>query len=123
MARFWYNISAVPNIFTTFSTPTYFEVTFLVTSRSARGKGLASMLARESLQLARETQSPLAVMYCTNIASACIAEKLGMRRIGGGRVEGYLEVEEDRRTVQEKLTPPNDEIRVFAISLDERIVV
>lgn len=123
MARFWYNISAIPNIFTTFSTPTYFELTFLVTSRSARGKGLASLLASESLRLARETKAHLAVMYCTNIASACIAEKLGMKRIGGGRVEDYLEAEEDRRTVREKLTPPNDEIRVFAISLDEGINV
>uniref|UniRef100_A0A8D8LP91 N-acetyltransferase domain-containing protein n=1 Tax=Cacopsylla melanoneura TaxID=428564 RepID=A0A8D8LP91_9HEMI len=90
LARFWYTMSTRPNIFTEFNVPSYFELTFLATTQAARGKGLALILARESLALALESRAPLAVIYCTHIASARIAQKLGMTLIASHKVNDVV---------------------------------
>lgn len=104
-------MSIEPNIFTTFNVPSYFELTFLVTSRLARGKGLAQILARESLELARECAAPLAVIYCTHIASARIAEKLDMKLVATRRVK---DVEAQGEAV---VLPTDDVYYVYAMHL------
>ncbi|KAL1456169.1 hypothetical protein WDU94_000917 [Cyamophila willieti] len=112
LARVWYTMSTRPNIFTTFKVPSYFELTFLVTSQAARGKGLALILARESLKLALEARAPLAVIYCTHIASARIAQKLGMTLIASQKLK-------DVATEQAALPSGDNEYYVYAMRLTD----
>ncbi|XP_008467455.1 uncharacterized protein LOC103504930 isoform X1 [Diaphorina citri] len=121
LARLWYTLSTKPNIFTTFKVATYFELTFLVTTKAARGKGLAQLLAQQSLLLARESQVPLAVIYCTNVASARIAEKLSMKLIGVHSIRDYIIRNEDFRNGAKTSTSLNDQISVYAITLGENM--
>lgn len=116
LARFWNEMSCKPDIFAMFDVPEYMEITYLVTTPAARGKRLAEKLSRESLLLAKETGAPLAVMYCTNIASARIAQKLSMKLIGSECICNYFSGPDLLGLIN--LPYPNDRVYVFAITVN-----
>lgn len=112
IARFWYSLNLKPDIFALFGVPEFLEITYLVTTPAARGKRLAEKLSRESLSLGKHYEVPLIVMYCTNIASARIAQKLNMKLIGIICISNFFEG--DDLLIFNKL--PDDKVYVFGIS-------
>ncbi|PSN56371.1 hypothetical protein C0J52_13971 [Blattella germanica] len=78
LLRFWAYLDRESELWNQYGVSRIFEIRILATDKRFRGRGIATALAKNSLNLAKELGFPLVRMDCTNHYSSLAAKRLGM---------------------------------------------
>ncbi|KAF4526192.1 hypothetical protein B566_EDAN001876 [Ephemera danica] len=103
------------DMFRRFEVETTFETTILSVEKECRGKGIATELLRESLQLARRLGFPLFRIDCNSEFTARAVAKLGLHVVFTMRYDEYRPFSDQEAPLQP--AAPHHDVRAMAMML------